>query len=108
MKMSYASLVATMLPMTILMVQVNVGMAIECNPVKLVPPCYSFVTGNTTPPPDSECCNVLHDQNKCLCLYVRNPLYQPFLSMPGIKTVAQACSIKIPDPKTCILWFSRW
>ncbi|KAI7740617.1 hypothetical protein M8C21_019495 [Ambrosia artemisiifolia] len=90
-----------MIVMTTLMVQANVGMAQVCDPMKLVAPCISFITSNTPPAPDSECCNVLHVQNGCLCGYVKNPAYAPILQMPGTKTVAQACSIKIPDPNTC-------
>lgn len=98
--MSNAFWVMIMLVITILMVGAKMGMAVDCNPEKLSP-CLPFIIGNTTPAPDSECCNELHDQNDCLCSYVKNPIYGPILKLPGAKTVADACKVTIPDPGTC-------
>ncbi|KAM0008347.1 putative bifunctional inhibitor/plant lipid transfer protein/seed storage helical [Helianthus debilis subsp. tardiflorus] len=98
--MSYASCIPVMIVMTVLMVQVNVGMAQGCNPLQLMP-CLSFIMSNIAPAADSQCCSVLHDQTSCLCSYVKNPGYGPYLRMPGATTVAKACSITIPDPSTC-------
>ncbi|KAD6453121.1 hypothetical protein E3N88_07826 [Mikania micrantha] len=82
MKMGYGSWVMVI---TILMVmQVNIGMAKDCDPRRLVP-CLGFIMGNTSPPPDSECCNSLHAQNECLCSYVKNPAYATILRLPGAK-----------------------
>ncbi|KAI7737925.1 hypothetical protein M8C21_027391 [Ambrosia artemisiifolia] len=82
------------------MVQVHLGMAADCNPVKLSP-CLPFITGNKPPPPDSPCCNGLHEQKDCLCGYVKDPNVGKYLKMPGAKTVAKACNIAIPDPSKC-------
>ncbi|KAJ0717199.1 putative non-specific lipid-transfer protein type 2 [Helianthus annuus] len=99
--MSYASWIPMMIVMTVLMVQVNVGMAQGCKLPFQLAPCLSFITSNIAPAADSQCCNVLHDQTSCLCSFVKNPVYAWILHLPGATTVANACSITIPDPSTC-------
>ncbi|GJS28124.1 non-specific lipid-transfer protein 2-like protein [Tanacetum coccineum] len=86
---------------TILMVEVQLGMADDCNPVKLIT-CLPNIIGNIAPAPDSPCCNSLHAESEsCLCIYVKDPEYRKYLEMPGAGKVAQACSISWPNPNTC-------
>ncbi|KAJ0828885.1 putative bifunctional inhibitor/plant lipid transfer protein/seed storage helical [Helianthus debilis subsp. tardiflorus] len=100
MKVSNFLCVMLMVLMINLMVQVQVGMAVECDRMKLFP-CLSFIVENKPPPPNSPCCNGLHEQSGCLCGYVKDPSLWKYLKMPGAKTVARACNIVIPDPGTC-------
>ncbi|PWA78265.1 bifunctional inhibitor/lipid-transfer protein/seed storage 2S albumin superfamily protein [Artemisia annua] len=101
MKKFCASLIMVMVLSTILMVEVQVGMADNCNPLNLMS-CLSSIIGNIPPAPNSPCCNSLHAESEsCLCSYVKNPDYGKFLKMPGAGTVAKACSMSWPDPNTC-------
>lgn len=94
--------VMVLLVVEILMVKVHVGMAVDCNIIKLLP-CYQFINDPTlpAPSPDSECCNNLQMEEPCLCDFAKNPIVGPYLDNPAIKKVADACSVTIPDPKTC-------
>ncbi|PWA79975.1 bifunctional inhibitor/lipid-transfer protein/seed storage 2S albumin superfamily protein [Artemisia annua] len=100
MKKFRASLIMVMVLSTILMVEVQVGMA-DCNPLNLMS-CLASIIGNTAPAPDSLCCNSLHAESEsCLCSYAKNPDYQKYFKMPGAGKVSQACSTTWPDPNTC-------
>ena len=101
MKKFCASLIMMMVLSTFLMVEVQVGMADNCNPLNLSS-CLPSVMGNTAPAPDSPCCNSLHAESaSCLCSYAKNPDYGKYFKMPGARKVSQACSTPFPDPNTC-------
>ncbi|CAI9277904.1 unnamed protein product [Lactuca saligna] len=86
----------------ILMVKVHVGTAVDCDIMKLLP-CYPFIKDPTlpAPSPDSDCCNNLRMEEPCLCDFAKNPVFGSYLNNPSVKKVADACSVAIPDPKTC-------
>ncbi|KVH91222.1 Bifunctional inhibitor/plant lipid transfer protein/seed storage helical domain-containing protein [Cynara cardunculus var. scolymus] len=100
MKTSCAFLAMMVVAATILTMEVRVGMAADCEVLKLTS-CLPAFTGGPIPAPDSPCCQNLRSQQDCFCDYMKDPAYNKFLSMPAAKQVAQACSVTIPSPSTC-------
>ena len=101
MKMSYVYRIAIVLVGVILLAKVHESMAVDCDIMKLRP-CLQYTDPKTPPPsPDSMCCMYLHQQESCLCDFVKDPKYGKYLNMPGVKRIAKVCHIAIPNPKTC-------
>ncbi|KAI3693252.1 hypothetical protein L6452_33084 [Arctium lappa] len=100
MKTSCVLLAMMVIAATILTMEVRVGMAVDCDVLKLMP-CLSSFTGGPIPAPNSSCCQNLRAQQACFCDYVKDPAYGRFLEMPAAHQVAQACSVTIPNPNTC-------
>ena len=101
MKLSYVYRVALTLVLAILLVKFHVSMAVDCDIMELKP-CLDYLDrGSPAPSPDSECCHKLHQQESCLCDFVKNPKYRRYFKYPEAKRIAKVCRITIPDPKTC-------
>ncbi|KAL4567256.1 hypothetical protein LXL04_022835 [Taraxacum kok-saghyz] len=95
--------IAIVLVGVILLAKVHEGMAVDCDIMKLRP-CLQYTDPKTPPPsPDSMCCMYLHQQESCLCDFVKDPKYGKYLNMPGVKRIAKVCHIAIPNPKTYTL-----
>lgn len=65
--------------------------AVDCNPSELSP-CAAAIMSSV--PPSKTCCLKLDEQTPCLCEYLKNPEFKPYI--PGAKRVAAACGVTVP------------
>ncbi|KAL9677217.1 hypothetical protein QQ045_005445 [Rhodiola kirilowii] len=70
-----------------------VAEAVSCNPVQLLPCLNSFIT---PAPPSPLCCSKLKEQEPCLCGYIKNPAFAPYIKSPNAKTVMRVCHVTYP------------
>ncbi|CAM8987710.1 hypothetical protein QQ045_008826 [Rhodiola kirilowii] len=70
-----------------------VSEAATCNPGELSP-CSNSFTSSAPPPP--ACCSKLKEQKPCLCSYIRNPAFAPYINSPNAKRVISVCKVPFP------------
>lgn len=70
--------------------------AVACDPNKLQP-CVPAIS--STQQPSRRCCQVLRTQRPCLCEYIKDPQFKPFVNSPESKKVSIACGIPKPQCK---------
>ncbi|CAA0841925.1 Bifunctional inhibitor/lipid-transfer protein/seed storage 2S albumin superfamily protein [Striga hermonthica] len=85
---TFACLAAAVLVLAAL---VHEAAAVTCDPMQLSP-CLDAITGGG--PPSAECCNRVKEQVPCLCDYLKNPIFKPYI--PGAKRILAACKIAAP------------
>lgn len=73
--------------------EVEVAMAVSCNPMQLAP-CASAITSAARP--TDLCCSRIKAQRPCLCQYMKDPNLQKFINSPGAKKVATYCHSPFP------------
>ncbi|CAL9224472.1 unnamed protein product [Arabidopsis halleri] len=66
----------------------------SCVPTDLMPCLPAMTTGGQ---PAKDCCDKLIEQKSCLCGYIKNPLYNTFVSSPFARKVLEACNIPYPS-----------
>ncbi|XP_051118003.1 non-specific lipid-transfer protein 2-like [Andrographis paniculata] len=66
---------------------------IRCDPMGLGP-CLPALSGSGSP--TAQCCQELRSQQPCLCRYLRNPAFKPYIDSPNAKAVASTCAVQIP------------
>lgn len=93
--MSKATYVAVMVAIIVVVVEMHVTKAVDCNPVALSP-CLPAIKDPAVNPP-KQCCDNLIAQEPCLCNYIKNPSFAPYIKSPGAKRVASFCNVNIPN-----------
>ncbi|KAI3794568.1 hypothetical protein L1987_37200 [Smallanthus sonchifolius] len=86
---------------TILVEEVLLGLALECDSSKLEPCVPFFEDGGPLPSPDSPCCENIQGQHGCFCGYLKDPKYCKYLVTPRVKDVGTACGVETPDLSYC-------
>lgn len=86
---------------TMLIKEVHLGMAADCDSKKLEP-CDPFFESRAAPPkPDSECCKNIKEEDGCYCEFLKDAKYCKLLTSPQAKIVGDAWGVPTPDPSTC-------
>ncbi|KAI3794578.1 hypothetical protein L1987_37210 [Smallanthus sonchifolius] len=101
MKMYHAFGLVMVVVATILMEEVHLGLAVECDSCKLEPCVPFFKDGGALPSPDSPCCENIKGQHGCFCGYLKDAKYCKYLVEPRAKDVGTACGVKTPDLSAC-------
>ncbi|KAJ8753720.1 hypothetical protein K2173_026396 [Erythroxylum novogranatense] len=92
MKSSYVA-ICTLFLMLIMAAEVQVTLAVTCNPTELSP-CVSAITSNS--PPSQLCCDKIKEQKPCLCQYLNDPRLKKFVDSPNARKVASTCGTPYP------------
>ncbi|VVA95195.1 unnamed protein product [Arabis nemorensis] len=78
----------------IIVAQENRVDAVEpCDPMQLSP-CLDTITKGSEP--SDLCCAKVHEQQHCVCQYLRNPNFKSFLNSPNAKKIAIDCHCPYP------------
>ncbi|KZV16856.1 non-specific lipid-transfer protein 2-like [Dorcoceras hygrometricum] len=67
--------------------------AVTCNALELSP-CMPAITGSSSP--SDACCRKLKEQQPCLCQYMKNPVFRPYVDSPNAKKVSATCGVATP------------
>ncbi|MFS7967747.1 putative bifunctional inhibitor/plant lipid transfer protein/seed storage helical [Helianthus anomalus] len=84
-----------------LMVEMHLGMAIDCDSSKSELCIQYFTDGASLSTPDSPCCENIQEQPGCYCEYIKDPKICKYVASPQAKEVETACRVKTPDPNSC-------
>ncbi|KAK8518900.1 hypothetical protein V6N13_017835 [Hibiscus sabdariffa] len=91
---SFVALCVVVMAVVLFLGEIHTAEAVICNPTELRP-CTPALTTPADPTPI--CCSKLHEQQPCLCEYMRNPGLKPYVDSPNARRVASFC--KIPWPQ---------
>ncbi|KAL3844901.1 hypothetical protein ACJIZ3_002304 [Penstemon smallii] len=78
----------------VLVAEVKDADAVNCNPMELGP-CLGAFQGGGNPSP--QCCGKLKEQQPCLCGYMKNPMFRPYVGSPNANMIAARCGVTIPN-----------
>ncbi|GMH27214.1 hypothetical protein Nepgr_029057 [Nepenthes gracilis] len=81
---------AVVVAVAMLLQETTLTHAATCDPTALSPCAAAF---QMKAPPSTICCAKLKEQKPCLCGYVRNPKFKPYLS--AAKKITGACHVSI-------------
>ncbi|KAM3306557.1 non-specific lipid-transfer protein 2-like [Capsicum chacoense] len=95
MKINSCSFVAIFLVLFLAELLVTESQQTTCNVMKLANPCGAFLL--SLPPPPA-CCDAVRKQDpKCLCEYLKNPAYQPYVNRAKVEKALRDCDISMPN-----------
>ncbi|KAK1439085.1 hypothetical protein QVD17_04900 [Tagetes erecta] len=77
----------------LIMSQVHVSVAANCNYMELVV-CAGAVT--SPEPPSSDCCAKVKEQTRCFCAYLQNPTLRQYVTPRDAQRVAKQCGVALP------------
>ncbi|CAH8385125.1 unnamed protein product [Eruca vesicaria subsp. sativa] len=66
---------------------------VECVPAELISCMPAILTGSA---PTTECCGKLKEQESCLCSYIQNSAFGPYIKSPNAHKVLEGCGIPYP------------
>ncbi|KAK4490550.1 hypothetical protein RD792_001232 [Penstemon davidsonii] len=78
----------------VLVAEVKDAAAVTCNPMELGPCLGAYQGGGN---PSTQCCDKLKEQKPCLCGYMKNPSFRPYVGSPNAKMIAARCAVNMPD-----------